>query len=210
MASPAKRTSVDPMKGYFKLRKRALGILDTQLSDKLYYHGVDHTLDVLKVVEEYIVREALEERAACLLKIGTLFHDIGFTVSNEDHELHSAVIARKHMEELEFTEEDIKVVEGLIAATRIPQSPKNFLEKIICDADLDYLGREDFWSISNSLFDELKAFGKIEDKLQWNKIQISFLQNHAYHTEFAKTHRQSRKEERIEELKNIVKQGIKD
>ena len=37
----------------------------------------------------------------------------------------------------------------LILATKVPQKPKNKLEKIICDADLDYLGREDFDNISD-------------------------------------------------------------
>ena len=198
------------MKGYFKLRKKALEILDTRLSDKLYYHGIDHTLDVLKVVEQYIKREKLEEKDACLLRLGTLFHDIGFTISNEEHETHSAQMAREQMEEVNMPEADIQVVEGLIAATRIPQHPETHLEKIICDADLDYLGRKDFWPISDSLFKELKAYGKVDNKLQWNKIQISFLENHQYHTQYARTKRQPKKEERIKELKEIVNHNIED
>ena len=35
-------------------------------------------------------------------------------------------------------------------ATKIPQTPLTKLEEIICDADLDYLGREDFFEISRS------------------------------------------------------------
>ena len=198
------------MKGYFTLRKRAVEILETQLSDKLFYHGIDHTMDVLNVVNKYIERSGLSEREAKLLRLGTLYHDIGFTVSSEEHEKHSAAIARKHMEELEYPEEDIKVVEGLIAATRIPQEPKNELEKIICDADLDYLGRNDFWPISDSLFEELKASGKIKDKHQWNKIQIAFLEKHSYHTQFAREKRQPKKEKRIQELKALVNHRIED
>ncbi|WP_224490661.1 HD domain-containing protein [Robertkochia flava] len=198
------------MKGYFTLRKKAIEILDSQLSDKLYYHGIDHTLDVLKVVNKYIERSGIPEREAKLLRLGTLYHDIGFTVSNEEHEKHSAEIARKHMEALHFDEADIEVVEGLIAATRIPQYPKNELEMIICDADLDYLGRKDFWPISDSLFKELKAFGKVDTKHQWNKIQISFLEKHSYHTQYAREKRQPAKEKRIKELKAMINQSIED
>lgn len=198
------------MKGYLTLRKRALEILDTQLSEKLYYHGKDHTLDVLEVVNKYIKRGDFDERQVCLLRIATLFHDIGFTISNEEHEVYSAQIARKHMEELHFKEEDIKMVEGLIAATRIPQKPKNYLEEVICDADLDYLGRKDFWPISDNLYKELKAYGKVESKTQWNKVQISFLEKHSYHTAYAREKRQPGKEKRIRELKEIVNHSIED
>lgn len=198
------------MKGYIELKNKALKILDTQLSDTLYYHGIDHTMDVLNVVEDYIQREGLNDTDSCLLRLGALYHDIGFTVSNEDHEKYSADIARDHMQAQGMEEGHIQVVEGLIAATRIPQHPKNKLENIICDADLDYLGREDFWTISNNLFDELKAFGKIDDKSEWNKIQITFLEKHAYHTEYALKNRQPGKLERIKELKEIVNQRIDD
>jgi len=34
--------------------------------------------------------------------------------------------------------------------------PANLLEEIICDSDLDYLGRSDFIPVSNTLFEELK------------------------------------------------------
>ena len=46
-------------------------------------------------------------------------------------------------------------------ATKVPQSPKNHLEEILCDCDLDYLGRDDFEKISNNLFSEWKEHGLV-------------------------------------------------
>ena len=92
------------------------------------------------------------------------------------------------------------MVKGLIWATKIPQSPKTKLEKIICDADLDYLGRRDFYQISDQLFKELKLRGLLGNKKEWNRIQISFLEGHSYHTKFALENRQPVKEKRIAEL----------
>jgi len=90
-------------------------------------------------------------------------------------------------------------------ATRIPQTPNNYLEKIICDADLDYLGRNDFYKISNQLFKELKYNSIVSNKLEWNKIQIKFLEAHQFHTNFAKKNRQPQKEKRIDEIKEFVR-----
>jgi len=192
------------MKGYIKIRKKAKEILSSELSQNLYYHGMHHTFDVLHVINQYIKREKIEDYNAKLLRIGVLYHDIGFSVSNIDHEERGAEIAKKYMREYGFSELDIKVVKGLIIATRIPQTPKNYLEKIICDADLDYLGRNDFYPISNQLFEELKAFSILNDKNEWNKTQIKFLEVHQYYTDFAKKNRQPRKEKRIKELKKLV------
>jgi predicted metal-dependent HD superfamily phosphohydrolase len=202
------------MKGYIKIRKRILGILNTKLPKGLYYHGIHHTLDALHVSDRYIKqcyqnikRDKQNDHIAKLLRLGVLFHDIGFTVSFNEHELRGTEIAEKIMNEYSFSQEDIDIVKGLIMATRIPQTPNNYLEKIICDVDLDYLGRNDFYKISNQLYEELKFNRVVSNKLEWNKIQIKFLEAHKYHTDFAKKYRQPEKEKRIAEIKELVKRS---
>lgn len=189
------------MKGYIKLRKIAFEILNSKLSNKLYYHGAHHTYDVLSVVNQFIKREKINSYNAKILRIGALYHDIGFTISNIEHEKLGCEIVEKYMLEYGFSKKDIKVVKELIMATRIPQTPNNFLEKLICDADLDYLGRNDYYSISNQLFKELQSFSVVTDVNEWNKIQIKFLEAHQYHTDFSQKYRQAKKELRIKELK---------
>ena len=189
------------MTGYFKLRRRALNLLRTELTDELRYHGIDHTLEVLKVCNEYIRREKISSDEAQLLRTGAICHDLGFTVSYYDHEEHSVVIAIDLMRKYNYSEKNIKAVIGLINATKVPQSPKNHLEKILCDADLDYLGRKDYKNISDLLFQELNAFGQISSKKAWREMQINFLENHEYHTPFARKNRQPGKEKRLRELR---------
>ena len=192
------------MKGYIKLRRQIKAILETELPDKLYYHALHHTYDVLKVCNEYIRREKIKDYDAKLLRIGALLHDIGFTQTYNDHEAKGQEIAEELMSDLGFPKKDIAIVKGLIWATKIPQSPKTYLEKIICDADLDYLGRPDFYPISDQLFAELKDRGVLKSVKEWNKIQIKFLEKHKYHTKFAQKHRQPAKAKRIAELYETI------
>lgn len=192
------------MKGYINIRKKILEILGTELPKELYYHGLHHTIDVLNVCNQYIKREKLDRHASKILRLGALLHDIGFTVSIDEHELRGAEIAERLMLEFDFTQTDIDAVKGLIMATRIPQSPNNILEEILCDSDLDYLGRGDFKVISNQLFKELKFNDVVSDVSQWNMIQIKFLELHQFHTLFAKKNRQPQKEKRIDELKRMA------
>ena len=192
------------MKGYIKLRNNALEILNSKLSKDLYYHCIHHTLDVLKVINQYIKREKIRGQEAKLLRIGVLLHDIGYIVSIHDHELRGIEIAEKMMSQFGFSNKHIEFVKGLILSTRVPQRPKNKFEKMICDADLDYLGRPDFYKIGDLLYKEMKAYSNIENKKNWNKVQIKFLEAHQYHTDFARKNRQPNKEERIKELKRMV------
>ncbi len=195
------------MRDYNGLKKEALEILGENLSERLHYHGLAHTLDVLAVCEQYISRDKIEDGKADLLRIGALLHDIGFTISTTQHEEHSAALAGPIMEKYGYPPADVEVVKGLIRSTRVPQRPENHLEEIICDSDLDYLGRDDFYRISNKLFEELKSFSVVSNQTEWNQRQVEFLKAHHYHTLFAKTYRQPKKEQRIKEIQNWLDQG---
>lgn len=192
------------MKGYYKLRSTIIDILNSKLSKDLHYHGVHHTLDALKTCKVYLRHNQVNTHDAKLLRLGVLLHDIGFTETTHEHEQKGSEIAKRMLTDYGFPTEDIDVIVGLILTTKVPQNPKTLLEKIICDVDLDYLGRSDFYAISNQLFQELKALDVIDDFDEWNKLQIRFLEAHRYHTDFAIENRQPQKEQRIKELKKLV------
>lgn len=197
------------MKGYIKLRKEVLEILNSKLSSNLYYHGAHHSLDALRVCERYLRYEKIKGHKAKLLRIGILLHDIGFTVSYENHEFESVKIAVKLMTKHDFSKKDIQIVKNLILATKTPQNPQTKLEQIICDVDLDYLGGDNYYPISNQLFEELKIYSKPEILKDWNKNQLHFLQSHKYHTNFANQFRTPRKEKIIKNLMNMYKLSAK-
>ena len=197
-------SKIRKMKGYNKLRKEAWNLLETGLPENLYYHSIRHTRNALKNCEAYISHLGIDKYNSKLLRIAVLFHDLGFTVSIDNHEMEGARIANEQMTRFSFSKSDIKVVTRLILATKLPQKPKNLLESIICDVDLDYLGRKDFYEISDLLYQELLERLDFFDRTQWDKIQIEFLENHHYHTEFARKRRQGMKEQRIAELKHEV------
>jgi uncharacterized protein len=192
------------MKGYYTLRKIIMERLQNELSKDLHYHGMHHTLDALKTCDLYLRHIKINSHDARLLRLGILFHDIGFTVSNEEHEYKGSIIARDLLTRFGFKTKDIDVIVGLILSTKIPQSPKTLLENMICDIDLDYLGRSDFYEISESLYEELQVTIGLKNKNDWNKIQVKFLEAHKYHTDFAIKKRQPEKEKRINELKKLI------
>lgn len=198
------------MKGYNKLWKKAMKLLETELPDHLTYHGIEHTLKSLKVSEEYIEYEKIDKYEAQLLRLGVLLHDIGFIVSEIEHEKEGVKIARQLMKDYGFSEAEFIVVKGIIMATKLPQNPKNNLEKIMADIDLDYLGRNDYYQVSDLLFQELKNTSSLYSRMKWIEMQIEFLEEHRYFSDFAKKNRKPNKEKRIKELKEVLKKKNAD
>jgi len=153
------------------------------LNVKYLYHDCRHTEDVIRQCQEIAYRESVGVDDLALLKLAALYHDLGFLVQRANHEAAGAEIFLNEAADSDMTVEDKEHVARLIMVTKIPQQPKTLLESIICDADLDYLGREDFPAIAEFLYLELKACGEMSDRNRWNELQLSFLGAHQYHTE---------------------------
>lgn len=144
--------------------------------------------------------EQIAAEESKLLRLAALYHDAGFIHSPKNHEEKGAVMARESLPQFGLSDEQVTVIANMILATRIPQSPTNILDKILCDADLDYLGREDFYEIGGRLLEELKAQGVVETEREWNLVQKTFLESHRYHTRFSKENRESKKHQHIQEI----------
>ena len=172
------------------------------LSPTLYYHSISHTLDVFTSARKIALSEGIGEHDLELVMVAALFHDTGFLVQADGHEEISCQYAKDHLFHIGFTLPEIEIICGMIRATKIPQKPQNLLEEIIADADLDYLGRDDFFTIGDQLFNELKARNVVNDESVWDQIQIKFLENHRYFTSTAQTLRGEQKEKHLQIIKS--------
>ncbi|MBI5541611.1 MAG: hypothetical protein HY951_16240 [Bacteroidia bacterium] len=178
--------------------------LDLGLPKDLYYHNLKHTIDVMVQVEIFGLGEGITRDEMLLLKTAALFHDTGFLIGYDDHELLSIKMAKEILPHHHYSEQQIQTISEMIFATKFPPSPRTKLEKILCDADLDYLGRADFIPVSQNLFRELYERGKIRSIDEWNKLQYEFIRNHQYFTETAKTMRNINKNMQLDDLNTLV------
>ena len=120
------------------------------------------------------------------------------------HENHGCVMAREFLPKYGYTEEQIEKICKIIMATQMPPKPENLLENIICDADLDYLGRSDMIPVSNTLYKELKEQDKIGTFNDWNKLQVKFISIHQYFTQTARSLREVNKQKQIERIQKLI------
>jgi adenylate cyclase len=178
--------------------------LEKELPEYLFYHNVKHTVDVVTEVELIGWAEGCSDEEILVLKTAGLFHDVGHTVAYDDHEYHGTVIAKEMLPKFNYSPEQIEKICSIIMSTKLPPQPKNLLEEIICDSDLDYLGRSDFIPVSNTLFEELKAQNKMGSLNDWNKIQVKFISGHQYFTKTARSLREVNKQLQIERIQSLI------
>ena len=188
------------------IQELILDKLERELPEYLFYHNVKHTVDVVTEVELIGWGEGCTDEEILILKTAGLFHDVGHTVEYDNHEFHGTVIAREMLPKYNYSPEQIERICSIIMSTKLPPKPTNLLEDIICDSDLDYLGRSDFIPVSNTLFEELKAQNKMGSLNDWNKIQVKFISGHQYFTKTARSLREVNKQLQIERIQSLITQ----
>lgn len=183
-----------------KLKRFITEKLKAELSDKLMYHSVHHTLHVLYSCNQYIKRMNIGAVDAYLLRTAALMHDTGYIWAYDNHEDESIRFTKELLPRWNYSKNEIEKIVGMINATKKAQTPLNILEQILTDSDLDYLGTDSFYKEGKKLYLELQAYNQISNEEEWDRLQIIFLQNHQFHTPFAKKHRDPVKQKYLREI----------
>ncbi|QRR03902.1 Pycsar system effector family protein [Dyadobacter sandarakinus] len=179
---------------------------DQQEQVSLSYHNLEHTRAVAinaATISEYY---NLGERENFIVQAAAWFHDTGY-VSGEPagHEQRGAELAGSFLRSESMDDSLVEEVKGCILATVWPQSPRNLLQEIICDADVFHFGTKDFsdWNkLVRKEAEERKGY-KI-DKNDWRKGTIRLLESHQYHTAYCRENLGAQKARNIAKLKEKV------
>jgi len=192
------------------VRRYLINKLKASLPDKMEYHNVEYTL----ALEEAAIRianiEGVQIEDLILLRTAALFRSTGFIYNYKANDVYGIKLAQAELPKYGYDRMQIKIVCSMINATsRNDSFPTTLLEKILCDAEHDYLGRADYHFIARNLRSELANFGKHMTDLEWIDLQLNYLEKqHKYYTVTSKNMREKGKLKRIKELKEMRKQYL--
>jgi len=210
------------MKIKYKTHTDSLKIVDQyikeffrdELPKGIKYHNADHTLHptngVVAVANNLAILENISEHDRELLIAAAYFHDTGYIREYEKNEPIAARMAGRILKLIGYEQDEIEKVQNMILATDLEIKPKTDCERILCDADLDNLGRDDFFKLEKKLREGRGARGvDVSDDVKWYRDALEFLKKHRYYTESQKQLREKGKQKNIEgllqKLENIEK-----
>lgn len=182
------------------MKNFVISLLKDNLPATYYYHNYKHTLYVIDKALEIGKSEGCTTEELELIQTAALWHDTGYIRTYKNHEEESCLLAREYLPGFGYSAEYIEKVCGMIMATKIPQLPKNKLEEILADADLEYLGSDCFITKADGLFREMQSLNNQLTIDKWNSMQVSFLEKHHYFTDFCKQHKESKKQQHLQQL----------
>ena len=196
-----KKCGLSPI-DFLHMRMDVINRLKALLPDEVVYHDIHHTLNVEKAAMRFARLEGLDEESIQLLRTAVLYHDAGFVVEYHHNESFGITMAENALPKFGYSEEHINIVRSIIASTASNTKPTNLLEQIMCDADHDYLGRADYFTVAKKLRSELENYGQSMTEIEWVEFQLNYLEKvHRFYTETAKNIRLQAKKAHIENLK---------
>jgi predicted metal-dependent HD superfamily phosphohydrolase len=188
----------------------ATDIILNKVSKRVVYHNLDHTKRVVKASAEIAEHYRLNDEDRAALITAAWFHDTGFSSGHgEGHESAGILLAEEFLQGQQADAAFTEKVADIIAATKLSAHPENLLHQIICDADSFHLGTDDFKKINQLLRKEMNDFwGKSISKKEWRKINIEFMEQHQYYTDYCRTKLEPVKQQYLRQLKSKDTDGI--
>ncbi len=191
----------------FKKVQKNTAKINRTLSRKLLYHDANHGEEVRQAMLRLLEKQKATTEEHLLLQTAALYHDVGFTVRYDDNEKEAVKIVEKELPALGYTPKQIQIISKMILTTKVPQCPKTKLEKLLCDADLDNLGRPDFFKKTDLLWKEMRNFGIRIPKKEWHIKTLDMMKSHCFFTSASKNLRQKEKKRNLHLLKIKIKKA---
>ncbi|MBO9200669.1 MULTISPECIES: Pycsar system effector family protein [Niastella] len=189
-----------------EIKQYVISFFHTHANDKLIYHNLAHTENVVNAAIEIANHYRLSDLDYFVVVTAAWFHDIGYYTDPARHEEKGAEEAAAFLKRQRIIDETtIQTVGNCIRATKLPQSPSTLLEKIVADADLFHLGTSRFTETNKAMRKEFIALHNIDiSKEEWRIKTIRLLESHHYHTDYCQLLLNDTKAKHLEKLREKV------
>lgn len=192
----------NPVLSYDEVHQFVLQFFSRHSDARIVYHDINHTQQVAAAATQIANHYQLSDEEFYIVLTAAWFHDIGYFIDMQQHEAKSAEYLTNFLRGKNIDAATIHAISNCILATKLPQSPANLLEQIVCDADLFHFGTDEFAERNKLMRKEYMAVsGKVISKEEWRRKTIQLLESHKYYTDYCQLLLNDKKQENLERLK---------
>ncbi len=164
------------------LRTVALDYLQMHLPKVYTYHNAEHSRDVCAALDEFIKIAPVADENILPLQIAGIFHDFGYIEKPYDNESLALPYIKKFAVQFGLAESTVNQAHELIMETVFPYHPHSVEGELLCDADIEYIGRADFIEKALRFRQELAGCGQTFSDREWWSMELQFLQDNTFFT----------------------------
>ena len=192
--------------------KYVSALLAEKLPENIIYHNFNHALLIKKNAEIIGEQSKLTPDEMNILRLCALFLNAGYVNSYEQSHEESAGIASAFLAEQGADQATMGRISDIIRSARMPQSPKDKIAEVLCDAEMMYIATEEAIEQFDLLVDETATQQPNTRKRQFfEKGWINFFTTHTYFTDYGKAVLQPQKEANVKRLsERMIRQKLLD
>jgi predicted metal-dependent HD superfamily phosphohydrolase len=192
---------------YKKAEGYVIGLFDKLPNEKLIFHDLQHTKNVVERTKEIAAHYSLSERDMLVVYVASWFHDTGhlYTTGLKNHEEKSVDVMKKFMNDYNTDDALTNEIAACIMATKMPRNPGNLIQEILCDADTYHFGTKEFKDTNKRMREEYSLREEKTDKQEWDENTLEMMNNHQYYTSYCRELLEEKKKENMKKLKKKIK-----
>lgn len=205
------RYNIDDMKNADKqiirlAEEKVVQLFASDPGDKLFYHDIDHTRNVVDRVNEIAAHYELPHQDIIVLNLAAWFHDTGHLYTEPlSHEDKSVEVMREWIARYPDWSGLSDEIAAIIMATRFSREPENLAQQIIKDADTYHFGQPEFKKADKLLRKEMTARGLDHMLADWKRNTLNLLATHQFYTSYCQQLLNAGKEKNINRMKNKIR-----
>ncbi|MCX6325551.1 MAG: triple tyrosine motif-containing protein [Bacteroidia bacterium] len=175
-------------------------MFDDEAPPNLYFHNSSLVKNISNQVDLLSTAENLQDEEFINLKLASVFLLTGFITDYEKPMEASLRLVEEILPIYGFNQENIESTKKIIRNS-FTDNQESLSDNILHDARYDYLGRVDFFKLTDKLLRERTEYGKHSDSKTWIELQRKQLSGHVFITNTAKFLRSVPVEKQIAGLK---------
>jgi HD superfamily phosphodiesterase len=181
-------------------------LLNENLPSEFTYHNLIHAREVFEAVTELGKNSGLPDEELEIIQVAAWFHDTGFIKGYLDHEYKSIEIVKEFLENICYPDKKTDRITEIIIMTEMANIPSSLSDKIIKDADILHIGKEDCCSKCLALKSELESIDhkKITES-EWLHSSLDFINGTLFFTDYAKSKYEEGRQKNISRLNEMIK-----
>jgi len=178
-------------------------MFDDEAPPNLYFNNSSMLKNISNNVELLATAENLPEEDFINLKLASVFLLTGYISDYEKPMEASLRLVEELLPAYGFSQENVNQT-GTLIKNSYNDKYDSLSDKILHDARYDYLGRVDYYKLTERLLRERTEYGKHTDSITWIRIQKKILSDHEFLTKTARLLRGVTVEDQLSGLDSIT------
>ena len=189
-----------------ELQQSALMFLAENLDKHYTYHNAEHSREVCSAVREFLhYFDTTPENSRALI-LAAVFHDFGYLVRSQNNEALALPYMQEFGKRFALPEQLLTRANDLILETVYPYAPHTREGMLLCDADIEYIGRSCFFSKAQLFRQELSGENIHFSDRDFMLLEIKFLEENSFFTPVCQKLRSAGRLQNLQQLRTMFEE----